>query len=102
MNERHLAKIRGLHDALILEGYRQLDEQASVLGLSRSTTWSIVQGKHKTTGLCGSVIKQMLAQPRLPKQVRIKILEYIDEKCAGHYGHNPQQVRRFVAALSRE
>ena len=44
----------------------------------------------------------MLAQARLPEQVRIKILEYVDEKRAGQYGHKPPQVCRFIAALKRQ
>ena len=39
------------------------------------------------------VNKRMLGQPRLPEQVRIKVLEYVDEKRAGQYGHKPPQVR---------
>src|SRR5690242_21959125 len=92
-------KIRELREALVTAGHLRLDQQASVLGLSRSTTWSILQAKHKTSGLSGSVIKQMMAQPDLPTPVRIKILEYVHEKRAGKYGHKPLQVRRFLAAL---
>jgi hypothetical protein len=33
-----------------------------VLGLSRSTTWTILHGRHKNYGLSASVIKRMLAQ----------------------------------------
>ena len=76
-----------------------LDEQARVLGLSRSTTWSITRAKHKTTGLSASVIKRMLAQPQLPTETRIAIREYAEQKSAGTYGHNSAQVRRFVAQI---
>jgi predicted DNA-binding transcriptional regulator AlpA len=96
---RQSEKIRELGEALIATGYQRLDEQAGLLGLPRSTTWSIIQARHKTSGLSGSVIKQMLAQPHLPSPVRIKILEYVHEKRAGQYGHKPLQVRRFLAAL---
>jgi predicted DNA-binding transcriptional regulator AlpA len=93
-------KIRQLGEALIATGYLHLDEQARVLGLSRSTTWTILRAKHKTSGLSASVIKRMLRQPQLPALVRKTIFEYVDEKSAGVYGHNSMQVRRFVAALS--
>ena len=93
-------KIRQLGEALIATGYLHLDEQARVLGLSRSTTWTILRAKHKTSGLSASVIKRMLRQPQLPALVRKKIFEYVDEKSAGVYGHSSTQVRRFVAALS--
>jgi predicted DNA-binding transcriptional regulator AlpA len=95
----HSAKIKELGETLAATGYLQLDEQASVLGLPRSTTWTIVRAKHKNTGLSASVIKRMLGQPRLPAPVRTKIREYVDEKSAGIYGHNSEQVRRFVGSL---
>jgi predicted DNA-binding transcriptional regulator AlpA len=101
VQSRQVEKIRELREVLIATGYLRLDEQAGVLGLPRSTTWSIIQAKHKTSGLSGSVINQMLAQPQLPTPVRIKILEYVNEKQAGQYGHKPLQVRRFLAALQR-
>jgi predicted DNA-binding transcriptional regulator AlpA len=85
---------------LIATGYLRLDDQATVLGLSRSTTWTIVQSKHKNTGISASVIKQMLAQPQLPSLARTKIYEYVEQKSLGMYGHKPNQVRRFLEALS--
>jgi len=100
MKARQAAKIRQFGEALIAKGYVRLDEQARVLGLSRSTTWTILHGNHKNSGLSASVIKKMLAQPQLPAQVRKRIFEYVDEKSSGIYGHNRLQVRRFVAALS--
>ncbi len=30
----------------------------------------------------------------------MKIVEYVDEKCAGMYGHNGMALRRFCAALT--
>jgi len=99
---RQLAKIRQLGEALLGAGHLLLEEQASVLGLARSTTWAILNARHKHSGLSGAVIRQILDQPDLPLPVRIQIAEYINEKCAGIYGHTPMQVRRFVAALSRE
>ena len=92
-------KIREIAEALIAAGFLCLDNQARALGLSRSTTWTIVHAKHKNSGISASVIKQMLAQPQLPRMVRRKVLEYVAEKCSGAYGHNAQQVRRFASAL---
>jgi hypothetical protein len=94
------AKIKEVGEALVATGYDSLDNQATVLGLSRSTTWTILRGRHKNYGLSASVIKRMLAQPQLPVLVRDKIYEYVDRKAAGMYGHNAQQLRRFVQALS--
>ena len=94
------AKIKEIGEALIATGNVSLDDQAIVLGLSRSTTWTILHGMHKNYGLSASVIKRMLAQPQLPVLVRDRIHEYVDQKTAGMYGHNTQQVRRFIQALS--
>ncbi len=78
------------------------DDQARVLGPSRSTTWTIIQAQHKCSGLSASVIRRMLSQPGLPTLVRPQIDEYVDEKSAGMYGHRHEQVRRFVSAVSRQ
>jgi hypothetical protein len=93
-------KIKEVGEALVAAGYDSLDDQATMLGLSRSTTWTILHGRHKNYGLSASVIKRILAQPQLPVLVRDKIYEYVDRKTAGMYGHNALQVRRFVQAPS--
>src|SRR5215469_14516051 len=94
------AKIREVAEALITAGYHCLDDQASALGLPRSTTWTILHTHHKNSGLSASVIKRMLAQTQLPGLVRRKVLEYIEQKSCGAYGHNPRQVRRFASRLA--
>ena len=98
-NELQTAKIRQIAEALLAAGYLNLDEQAGVLGLSRSTTWTIIHAKHKNYGLSVAVIERMLAQPRLPPAARTKILEYVADKSAGIYGHNPYRARRFLEVL---
>ncbi len=100
MKGHQAAKISELGEALICTGHVHLDDQASVLGLCRSTTWTILHGTHKNYGLSAAVINQMLAQPQLPSPVRMKIFEYVAEKCAGMYGHNAAALRRFSAALN--
>jgi hypothetical protein len=95
-------KIRELGEALVLQGFRTLDQQAEALGLSRCTAWTILKANHKASGLSAAVINSMLAAPRLPALVRDKILEYIDEKAEGSYGHNKTQIRRFTARLSTD
>jgi predicted DNA-binding transcriptional regulator AlpA len=100
MKSRQVSKIREIQTALFLAGFRSLDEQAKVLGLSRSTTWSLLKANYKGSGLSASVINRMLASERLPASIRCKILEYIAEKAAGAYGHNKQQRRRFLNRLS--
>jgi hypothetical protein len=97
MRERQAAKIREFRVALAMSGFFALDKQAEVLGLNRSTAWTILKGNHKTSGLSAATVNQILAAPRLPLFVRAKILEYCEEKAAGLYGHSKSQRRRFIA-----
>jgi hypothetical protein len=97
---RQANKIRELKYELVAAGFVSLDEQAKVLGLPRSTAWEILQGNYKASGLSASIVNRMLMQPRLPAIIRAKVLEYVEEKIAGVYGHNAVQRRRFSARLS--
>ena len=97
---RQSLKIREIGDALASEGFITLDEQARALGLCRSTTWTLLKANHKSSGLSASVINRMLASPRLPALARSRILEYVEDKMAGLYGHSQAQLRRFTARLS--
>ena len=83
MKARQRAKIKEIADTLYAAGYTVLDRQAEVLGLGRSTTWSVLRGGHKNSGLSAAVIKRMLAAPQLPPAVHQKLMEYVAEKCAG-------------------
>jgi hypothetical protein len=94
---RQSSKIREIGDALIALGYLALDEQAKALGLGRSTAWTILRADHKNSGLSATVIDRMLAASHLPPFVHAIILEYVDEKVAGLYGHGKRQLRRFAA-----
>jgi hypothetical protein len=96
---RQALKIRELGVALISEGFVTLNQQATALGLSRSTTWTIIRGTHKTSGISAAIVRRMLSRPNLPTLVRSKIFEYVDERCAGIYGNSRFQRRRFVARL---
>src|SRR4029078_9160515 len=79
--QRH--KIEEIRLALVVAGARALDQQAQLLGLSRSTTWSILKANYKSSGLSAGIINRILASPRLPPRVRHQILEYIHERLAG-------------------
>jgi hypothetical protein len=96
MKDRQASKIKELADALVAAGFISLDDQATALGLSRSTTWTILKAKHKNYGLSAALIKRMLDKQDLHSQIRAKIIEYVREKAAGSYGHNHIQLRRFV------
>jgi hypothetical protein len=102
VKDRQSSKIKELSDALVAAGFCSLDEQADALGLSRSTTWTILKAKHKNYGLSGALVNRILQRPRLNRRVRAKIIEYIQEKVAGCYGHNQTQLRRFNHHLSAQ
>src|SRR5262245_7880165 len=72
---RQSSKIRELAEAVEAAGFLTLDEQAKVLGVPRSTAWTIRRASHKASGLSASIINRMLAAPELPLMVRAKILE---------------------------
>jgi hypothetical protein len=100
MKARQTSKLRQLADALIAAEFRTLDEQAKVLGLSRSTTWTILNANHKGSGLSVAIANRILAAPRLPQPVRSVLVEYVVEKAAGLYGGSMTQGRQFAARLS--
>jgi hypothetical protein len=100
MRERQRAKIREFGDALAAMGLRTLDKQAAALALSRSTTWNLLKGKHKGSGISPTIINRMLASSRLPPRVRAKIIEYIAEKAAGAYGDSKARLNKFTTRVS--
>ena len=99
---RQAAKIGEIGSSLISLGIQTLADQAEVLGVPRSTAWTIRQADHKASGLSAGVINRILAAPRLPAPVRAKVIEYIEEKSSGLYGHGQTQLCRFVKGLSYE
>jgi hypothetical protein len=96
---RQASKIREIGEALITAGFVSLDAQAKVLGLPRSTAWTILSTKHKGTGISARTICRMLSSKRLPPFVRAKIMEYAEERAAGIYGGTKTQNRRFASKL---
>src|SRR5215470_13418878 len=97
---RQNAKIREIGEAIAAAESGTLDEQAEALGLSRSTTWTLLKGTHKGSGLTARIIAQILSAPDLPLPVRAKIMEYLAEKTAGLYGDTERELKRFVRRLS--
>jgi hypothetical protein len=96
---RQSAKLRELAAALETDGFIGLDAQATALGLSRSTAWTILSGSHKSSGLSARTLNRILASPLLGERARAKILEYIAEKQAGHYGTSKLMLRKFDQRL---
>ena len=100
LKARQRDKIEEIRSALVVAGARTLDQQAKLLGLSRSTTWSILKANYKSSGLSAGIINRILASPRLPPRARHQILEYIDERLAGVYGHSERRRRQFATSLA--
>ena len=93
-------KIEEIGTTLAQCGFVALDEQAYVLGLTRSTAWTVIRGKHKTSGLSATTINRMLATGRLPLRVRLTLLEYIAEKMSGAYGDQKHRLEVFASRIS--
>ena len=69
MPPEHLCRIRNICDALVAAGFNTLAKQAKVLGLPRSTTWSILRGNHKKSGISAILhadVEIASASPRCP------------------------------------
>ena len=94
------AKIAELRQVLLDTGFHSLNRQAAALGLGRSTTWTILKARHKSSGLTASVIRRMLRSPELPPAARLVIEEYVAQKLAGAYGHSRKQLNKFQAQLA--
>jgi hypothetical protein len=101
MRATQASKIRELRQALIDAGFISLDQQAAVLGLSRSTTWAVLKGNHKCSGLRASVIARMWAAPNLPPAAKRVLADYVIERSHGGYGHSDVICNRFVAQLEK-
>ena len=97
---RQSTSIREIANALRASGFYTLDEQAQALGITRSTAWTILKSPHKSSGLSAKLIGRMLTRPQLPPLARVKILEYVEEKTVGNFGHSARLRRKFVTALS--
>jgi hypothetical protein len=101
LRARQSRRIRELRQVLIDAGFVSLDQQAAILGLSRSTTWAVLRGNHKCSGLRATLIARMLTAPKLPQAARTILVNYVSEKSQGLYGHSDLQRERFTARLKR-
>ena len=96
---RQSIKIRELAASLKRAGVASLDAQAQALGIARSTAWTILRGRHKTSGISAKVVLRILASPGLPPGARDALIAYIDEKNAGAFGHGERERRKFATRL---
>jgi hypothetical protein len=95
------AKIGELRRTLTDAGFGTLDEQAVALGIVRSTAWTTLKCQHKASGLSATTIKRMWRSPNLPASARREDKEYIEQKCAGEFGHSESRIRLFRVGLAQ-
>jgi cysteine synthase len=63
-------KLVAIRASLVASGHASLSAQAQALGLSRSTAWHILNGRHKSSGLSASIIARIVSSPKLPTETR--------------------------------
>ena len=84
--ERQALKLAEIREALVSAGYDTTAKQAAVLGVGRSTAWWLLN-HDRGYGPSPKVIKRILSSPQIPKRVRRKVEQYIEDKIRGRYGH---------------
>jgi hypothetical protein len=92
--ERQALKLAEIREALVTAGYNTTAKQAAILGLGRSTAWSLLN-RDKRAGPSAKVIKRILSSPQIPKRVRRKVEQYVEQKIRGRYGHSKQRTQWF-------
>jgi|SRR6516164_9408088 hypothetical protein len=90
---RQAARLAEIREALVAAGYDTTAKQAAVLGC-RATAW-VVLNRDKRAGPSAKVIKRILSSPQLPRKVRRKIEQYVEEKACRLYGHSETARRSF-------
>jgi hypothetical protein len=92
--EKQALKLAEIREALVNAGYTTTAKQAAVLGLGRSTAWWLLN-QDKRAGPSAKVIKRILLSPQVPKRVRRKVEQYVEQKIRGRYGHSKQRTQWF-------
>ena len=92
--EKQALKLAEIREALVNAGYTTTAKQAAVLGLGRSTAWWLLN-QDKRAGPSAKVIKRILVSPQVPKKVRLKVEQYVEQKIRGLYGHSKQRTQWF-------
>jgi len=92
--EKQALKLAEIREALVTAGYNTTAKQAAVLGVGRSTAWWLLN-RDKRAGPSAKVIKRILLSPEVPKRVRRKVEQYVEEKIRGRYGHSKQRTQWF-------
>ena len=92
--DKQALKLAEIREALVAAGYDTTAKQAAVLGVGRSTAWWLLNNDRRY-GPSGSVIKRILSSPQVPKAVRRKVEQYVEDKICGRYGHSKQRTQWF-------
>ena len=92
--EKQASKLAEIRGALVTAGYNTTAKQAAALGVGRSTAWWLLN-HGKRAGPSTKIIKRILSSPQVPRKVRRKVEQYVDEKTRGLYGHSKQRTRWF-------
>jgi hypothetical protein len=92
--EKQALKLAEIREALVTAGYNTTAKQAAVLGVGRSTAWWLLN-RDKRAGPSAKVIERILLSPQLPKKVRLKVEQYVEDKTRGRYGHTKQRAQWF-------
>ena len=92
--EKQALKLAEIREALVTGGYDTVAKQAVVLGVGRSTAWMVLN-RDKRAGPSAKVIKRILLSPQVPKKVRLKVEQYVEDKICGRYGHSKQRTQSF-------
>ena len=92
--EKQALKLAEIRETLVAAGYDTIAKQAGILGLGRSTAW-VLLNRDKRAGPSVKIIKRILLSPRVPKKVRLKVEQYVEEKICGRYGHSKQRTQWF-------
>ena len=98
--EKQALKLAEIRETLVAAGYDTTDKQAAVLGVGRSTAWWLLN-HDKRAGPSAKVIKRILLSPQIPKRVRRKVEQYVEEKVRGIYGHSEQRTQWFSEQFHR-
>ena len=92
--EKQALKLAEIREALVTAGYNTTEKQAAVLGVGRSTAW-VVLNRDKRAGPSAKIIKRILLSPQVPKKVRLKVEQYVEDKIRGRFGHSKQRTQSF-------
>src|SRR3974390_3167018 len=76
--EKQALKLTEIREALVAAGYNTTAKQA-VLGVGRSTAWWLLN-HDKRAGPSAKIIKRILLSPQVPKKVRLKVEQYVEDK----------------------